>query len=89
MKIKKGFALRTIMGQNVIIAEGNNADNYNKIITLNDSAALLWQTFKDKTFDIDDIANHFISTYDLDPAQAQADAAEILTLMTEKGLIDA
>ena len=35
MKIKKGFTLRTVMGQHVILAEGNNADSFGKMITLN------------------------------------------------------
>lgn len=89
MKIKKGFTLRTVMGQNIVLAEGNNSDSFGKIITLNSSAAMLWNALKGKTFDVADAADLLVSTYGIDTATATADATRILTLMTEKGLLDA
>lgn len=88
MKIKKGFTLRTVMGQNVVMAEGNNADNYGKLITLNSSATKLWEELKGKTFKPEDAANILVKTYGIDQTQALQDATEILTLMTEKGLLE-
>lgn len=88
MKIKKGFTLRTVMGQNVILAEGNNSDSYGKIITLNASAAMLWEELKGKAFEIEDAANLLVSQYGIDRDQAIADATYIVNLMTEKGLIN-
>ena len=88
MKIKKGFTLRTVMGQNVILAEGDNSDSYGKIITLNASAAMLWEELKGKTFETEDAANLLGSHYGTDREQALADAAYILNLMTEKGLLE-
>lgn len=87
MKIKKDFTLRTVMGQNVILAEGNNSDSYGKIITLNASAAMLWEELKGKTFEAEDAANLLIKHYGIDRDQALADATHILTLMTAKGLL--
>lgn len=53
MKIKKDFSLRTMMGQNIILAEGANADSYGKIISLNDTAAYLWGELKGREFDVE------------------------------------
>lgn len=88
MRIKKGFTLRTVMGQNVILAEGNNADNYGKMITLNSSAVMLWEALKGKDFGVEDAATLLVDTYGIDRATATADATHILTLMTEKGLVE-
>lgn len=88
MKIKKGFALRTVMGQNIVLAEGNNADSFGKIITLNESAAMLWQKLKGKSFEVADAANLLVAEYGIDREQALADAAYIINLMAEKGLLD-
>lgn len=88
MKIASGFTLRTVMGQNVILAEGNNAESYGKIITLNSSAAMLWTELKGKTFDVDDAANLLVAHYGIDRTKAVADARYILDLMTTKGLIE-
>ncbi len=88
MKIKKGFTLRTVMGQNIVLAEGNNADSYGKMITLNDSAAMLWEALKGKQFGVEDAAKLLEDKYGIDHAQALADAEYIIGKMTEKGLVD-
>lgn len=87
MKIKKGFTLRTVMGQHVILAEGNNSDTYGKIITLNDSAAMLWQELKGRDFDVNAAADLLVARYGIDRTQAQADAEYIINRMMESGLI--
>lgn len=88
MKIKKGFALRTIMGQNVVLAEGTNSDSFGKIITLNQSAAMLWKELEGKQFDVAHAADLLVTKYGIDRTQALSDAAYIIGRMDEKGLID-
>jgi len=88
MKIKKGFTLRSVMGQNIVLAEGNNSDTFGKIITLNASAAMLWEKLKGKSFDAADAADLLVATYGIDREQALSDATRIIDLMTEKGLLD-
>ncbi len=87
MKIKKGFTLRTVMGQNIILAEGANADTYGKIITLNESGAMLWKALESKEFDTDTAATLLVETYGIDPAQARADATRFLDLLAQKSLL--
>lgn len=88
MKIKKGFTLRTVMGQNIVLAEGNNADSFGKMITLNESAAMLWENLKGKSFEVADAARLLVDHYGIDPAEADADARHIIDRMAEKGLLD-
>lgn len=88
MKIKKGFTLRTVMGQNIVLAEGNNSDSFGKMISLNGSAATLWEGLKGKDFDTDYAADLLVKHYGIDRAQALSDAAYIIGLMEEKGLIE-
>ena len=88
MKIKKDFKLRTVMNQKVVMAEGNNADTFGKIISLNSSAAMLWEELKGKSFEVSDAADLLVSTYGIDREQALEDATYIIDLMTEKGLIE-
>ena len=42
MKIKKGFVLREMCGENIVTAEGLEHINFNKLISLNSTAAFLW-----------------------------------------------
>lgn len=88
MKIKKDFTLRTMMGQNVILAEGMNADSFGKLITLNDTAAYLWEQLYGKEFNASDAADLLVKKYGIDPQQALADATYILDKMTAKGLME-
>lgn len=39
MRQKKGFTLRTVCGEHVIVAEGLEVINFNKLLSLNESAA--------------------------------------------------
>ena len=50
MKIKEGFVLRTICGQNVISGEGTKNVNYSKLVSLNDSAAYLFKAVGNEEF---------------------------------------
>ena len=88
MKLKKDFTLRTVMNQKVLIAEGNNADSFGKIINLNSSAAMLWEELKGKNFEVADAADLLVEKYGIDRAQATEDATYITNLMAEKGLLE-
>ena len=43
MKQKSGFTLRNVCGEHVIVAEGLEVINFNKLLSLNESAAYLWE----------------------------------------------
>ena len=51
MRIKKGFVLREIVGQKVVTGEGLEQVDFNKLVTLNSSAAYLWEQVVDREFD--------------------------------------
>ena len=43
MNIKKGFVLREVCGEHVIVGEGLGAVNFGKLLALNETAAWLWK----------------------------------------------
>lgn len=89
MKIKKGFTLRSVMGQNVVLAEDAQSDSFAKIITLNSSATMLWKELVGrKGFEVADVARLLVDTYGIDSAEALADAERFVGLMSAKGLLD-
>lgn len=89
MKIKKGFELRDICGEKVIIASGIENIDFNKMISLNESAAYLWQQVSDKTFDADLLAQLLEAAYDVDHAAATTDAQAIIQSWLEQGVVEA
>lgn len=89
MKIKKGFVLRQVCGENVIVGEGLGAVNFNKIIVLNDSAAWLWKQAQERgDFTTDDLADSLFNHYEVSIGQARTDVANILSGWTDAGLIE-
>ena len=89
MKIKKGFELRDICGEKVIIASGIENIDFNKMISLNESAAYLWQQVSDKTFDADLLAQLLEAAYDVDHATATTAAQAIIQSWLEQGVVEA
>ena len=52
MKIKEGFLLRELCGEHIVTAEGLENINFNKLISLNETAAFLWKALIGKEFTV-------------------------------------
>ena len=79
MRIKKGFVLREVCGERVIIGEGLGAINFGKLLALNESAAWLWKQAQEMgDFTIEALADKLCEGYDVTADEAKADVAEIV-----------
>lgn len=87
MRIVEGFRLRDVMGQSTIIGEGVNQINFNKLITLNQTAAFLWKSVEGKEFDAMMLAELLVKEYEIDEELAMRDAKAILEQWSEIGLV--
>ncbi|MBR5174651.1 MAG: PqqD family protein [Bacteroidales bacterium] len=88
MRIKEGFTLRSIVGQYVVIGEGIAQVDFNKMITMNDSAAYLWQGVEGKDFTVEDLTRLLTDKYDVAEEKAASDAAKIAAKWIEAGLVE-
>ena len=43
MRTKTGFVLKDVCGEKIVVAEGRENIDFTKIISMNDSAAYLWE----------------------------------------------
>lgn len=50
MKAKKGFKLRNVCGEHVIVAEGIDNVDFTNIISMNESSAYLWNEISSLNF---------------------------------------
>ena len=79
MRIKKGFVLRQVCGENVIVGEGLEAINFGKMLALNESAAWLWQqAIEMGDFTMESLAGKLSEEYDVSPEEALQDVEEII-----------
>jgi hypothetical protein len=88
MKIIEGFRLRDVMGQATVIGEGVNQVNFNKLITLNSSAAFLWKQVEGKEFDENMLADLLVEEYGIDRELAEKDSKAIAAQWLDAGLVE-
>ncbi len=86
MKIKEGFTIRTICGENVVVGEGLAQVNFNKILSLNESAAYLWKAVQGKEFTVDTLTDLLMEQYEVSREQASADAAKLIDVWVKEGV---
>ena len=89
MKIKKGYILRTVCGENVIVGEGLDAINFGRMLSLNETAAWLWkQAVEQGDFTAESLANALCDEYEVAPDQALADVKETINQWTELKVVE-
>ena len=75
MRIKKGFTLRRLCGQDTVMAQGTAAANFGLMLQLSEAAAWLWRALCEE--------------YDITPAAALSDVAALTAQWQQVGVVDA
>ena len=88
MRVKKGFVLRELAGEKIISGEGLEQIDFNKMVTLNASAAYIWENISGKEFDVACVVDLLTSRYDVEQSVAENDALGLLSSWKEIGLIE-
>ena len=89
MKTKKGFRLRQICGENIIVAEGIANIDFSRIISMNESSAFLWEKVVGKEFTEKELVTYLTDEYDVDEATAEADVKTLVGKWIEAGIVEA
>lgn len=87
MKIKNGFILRTVAGQNLIVPVGENTMNFNAAITLNESAAFLWNQLSEEKTE-EQLLSALTEEYAIDSDTARADIKVFLNVLKEHDILE-
>ena len=89
MKIKNGFVLRQVCGEDVIVGEGLGAVNFGKLLALNETAAWLWkQALELGDFTIESLADKLCEEYDVTAEVAKQDVAAIIAEWQNVGVVE-
>ncbi len=87
MKAKKGFKLRNVCGENIIVAEGIDNIDFSRIISMNESSAYLWKNIQEQSFTSDDLVRLLLDEYEVDEATARADVGQLIQKWLDAGII--
>ncbi len=88
MKIKEGFILRQLCGEYIVVGEGLAQVNFNKMLSLNASAAYLWQSVAGREFTVEDMATLMTDKYEVTFEQALKDAGKVAEVWLREGVVE-
>ena len=89
MKQKEGFILRTVCGENVIVGEGLGTIDFGKLISLNETAAWLWEKASEMgEFSIEGLADALFEEFEVTKEQALQDVKDIVAKWEETGILE-
>ena len=89
MKLKSGFVLRDVCGEQVIMGEGIGALDFGRLLCLNETATFLWKKADEQgDFSAESLANALCEEYDVAHEQAIADVNAIVNEWKKVGVVE-
>lgn len=88
MKTIKGFVLRPLGNEFILVGESVSLVNFNKMITMNETAAFLWQKVDGLDgFTAADLQHFLLDEYEVSAEQALKDAEDTMAKWLESGIV--
>lgn len=88
MNIKKGFELRDVCGEKVIIASGLENLDFTKLISVNETGADIWNLLLEGATTEEELMDKFLEMYVGDEAQMRSEVAAFLKELAEIGVLE-
>ena len=89
MRRKEGFVLRTVCGEKVIVGEGLGAIDFGKLVSLNATAAWIWEKAGELgEFTTEEMAAALCEAYEVDAETARADVEKLISQWKELGIVE-
>ena len=88
MKINPNYKLRSIAGETIVVNQGTAGTDMTRIISLNASAKLLYESLAEKEFTTEDAADVLTATYGIGREQALKDAQVWVEALQKCGIIE-
>ena len=88
MKLIEGFRLRPLGKEYIVTPESVAQINFNKMISLNSSAAYLWKSVEGKEFTAETLRDLLLERYDVSEEIAARDAENIARTWVEAGIAE-
>ena len=79
--------MRELGDEHIVIGEGLTVD-FQRVISLNSSAAFLWRGVEGREFSEDDLTTLLLDEYEVDPEEAAAAARDIARDWVKAGLAE-
>ena len=88
MKIKKGFILRVVGGESIVVPVGEASKNFHGMINLNETGAFLWRFFTEEHTAEEAVAA-LCAEYEATSEQVEQDVARFMKILADNGFCEA
>ena len=87
MKIKKGFVLRVVGGESVVVPVGEMSKTFHGMINLNETGAFLWKFFSSE-HTVDEAVVALCTEYEVEEDRARADVEKFANIIQQNGFTE-
>lgn len=87
MKIKKGFVLRVVGGENVVVPVGAMSKVFHGMINLNETGAFMWKFFSEE-HSLEEGVVALRAEYEVEEERARADVQRFMDVVLENGFAE-
>lgn len=87
MHISENFIMRTVAGENIIVPIGDEASQFQGLITVNESGAFLWKLLQNENISEESIKQAFCEEYGVDEKTADNDVDEFLHILRMRKIL--
>lgn len=88
MKLIDGLVLRPLGRDFIVTGEGVDRVDFSKVVSMNATAAYLWEQIQGRDFTPEDLVSLLTAKYDVDPAQARVDVDNLLDRWRQAALVE-
>jgi len=88
MKLLEGLVLRPLGRDYIVTGDDLSPVDFSKVVSLNATAAYLWDKLKGLDFSAQDMADLLTARYDVDAQTALADAGQLVEAWRKAGLLE-
>ena len=88
MRIKDGFKLENMQGQNTVVLNNGKSVSFNNTIVLTDTAAFLWKMLENGNPTKKEMLNELLRNFDISTVLALSDIDIFLRTMRENGILE-
>ncbi|MBE6805334.1 MAG: PqqD family protein [Clostridia bacterium] len=86
MKIRDTYILRSVAGENLVVAVGANV-NFNSVMTLNETGKFLWEKLTADTTK-EALIDALLSEYDVDKETAERDVSAFIEKLKINNILE-
>ena len=88
MKIKKGFVLRVVGGESVVVPVGEMSKTFHGMINLNETGAFLWNALSEGASE-EELCKKLLSEYEgVSEEDALSDIKDFIKILEEKNILE-